>query len=135
MARTDVRETERRCVPLLPELHAGWRAGRESGAAAARGDLELGNDAADAPFARRRPRRRSRRLLALLHHDPAPGPGNRKPIVARPDGPPPAAAGGAADLFIEAAREAAEAAAPRGSALNCEYCRYRSLDVRTDHRR
>src|ERR1700730_5382298 len=49
---------------------------------------------------------------------PTPDPGNRTPFVARPHSPPLAAAGGAADLFIEVAREAAEAAAPRGSALN-----------------
>ena len=51
MARADVRQAERRCVPLLPKLHAGWRAGGQDRGAAADGHLEWRSDAGDAPTA------------------------------------------------------------------------------------
>ena len=57
VARPHVRQAERRCVPLLPELHAGWRACGQYRRAAAGGHLEFRDDAGDAPPPRGRPGR------------------------------------------------------------------------------
>ena len=56
LARTHVREALRRCVSVLPKLHAGWPAGGKHRSAAADRNLELGRDAADAAAACREAR-------------------------------------------------------------------------------
>ena len=81
------------------------------GGAAAGQHLEFGGDAAHAPAARHGAGRRNRHVLALLHHHSASGAGGRQPDSARPHRAPPAAAGRAADLSVEAARQAAAACA------------------------
>src|SRR6266436_5915685 len=79
VARPHVRQTEWRCVSVLPELHAGWSAGGPDSGPAPPPDLEFGEDPGNAPSARRGPRRRSGYLFALLHHNSAPGPGDGQP--------------------------------------------------------
>ncbi len=111
LARSGVRETERRRLPLLPELHAGRQAARHRRAAAAGRDLERTGDAADAPPSCHGARRRGGHLRALLHHHPASRPGGRQSVAARQDRSPSAARGGAHDVSGEAAH--APAAPPK----------------------
>src|SRR5688572_4968211 len=107
VARSDVHQAERRCLSLLPELHAGRRARRAHSGSAAAPDLELRSDAGNAPAARRRPRRRGGHLLPLLHHYSTPGTGDRKPATARTDGAQATACSRTADVFIETPGETA----------------------------
>ena len=98
LARPAVRQAQWRRLPMLPELHAGGQSGGPRGGPALGADLELGGGAADAASPRCGPRRRDRRLLALLHGHSPPGPGGRQLAAAWKDGAAPVAAGRAAGV-------------------------------------
>src|SRR5262249_39056138 len=107
-------EAQWRRVSLLPELHAGRRAGRQDRGFAPGADLEQPADAAHAALARGGAGRGDRHLLALLHDDSASGAGGWQPGFPWQDRAWAAAAGGTSGLFFQGAENtvgAAEASA------------------------
>ena len=84
VARADVREAERRRIPVLPELLLdGAPLGNLAGQSLAAIWNSRGHGG-DAPAACRRAGRRSGRVLALLHHHSASGAGGRQPAAPWP---------------------------------------------------
>src|SRR5579871_2040508 len=83
LARTDVREAQWRRISVLPELHHAREAGWKYWGARAGTNLELRNDAANAPPAYRWARTRNRCLLKMLHDYSAPPIGYRQSRAAR----------------------------------------------------
>src|SRR6202035_3815738 len=107
-------QTEWRRLPVLPKLHAGWRAPGQPGTAIPHADLEFGHHAADAHPSCRGTRRRGGYLLPLLHHHPPSGSRHWKPPPARPHRPPLAPTGRAPGLPLQTPPPPAPAPAPLG---------------------
>jgi len=111
LARPHVRETQRRRLSLLPELHAGRQAGGKPRLAIDRGDLELAGDVPNEAFARGKAGGRDRRLRALLYDDSTSAAGGGQPGFPRAHRAPRAAGSRAPGLLFTPPAEAAPPAA------------------------
>src|SRR5579884_392605 len=83
MARTRVREAQRRRVSMLPGLYVGWRTHRQYRTRIHGGHLELAGHERIALAARDRPCGRNRHVRAMLREYSTSGTGYRQSAVQR----------------------------------------------------